>query len=218
MSYLPDPKGIISLFLSQPHYYLYHWLQTFQVSISACCLALFTTLVLLAISLRYGWIGYVFNGLAAITQSFPLQAIAPLLLIILGIGFGTKLLIAFLICFFPLYGSLSQSLRKIEDDHGLLICSTGAKFVDATLRVRLPALLPDFLASAKVAFTLSVLGAVVAEFVQPNSGLGYVILVSQSSFNLEAMYLCVFLLIIQGLSVFSIASYFEMRSRRARGI
>jgi NitT/TauT family transport system permease protein len=82
--------------------------------------------------------------------------------------------------------------------------------------IRLPIALPFIVASTKVGFTLAVLGAVVAEFMMPNEGLGREILMAHSQYNINVIYLCVFFLIIQGLAVYALISVFETRLRNAR--
>jgi NitT/TauT family transport system permease protein len=76
--------------------------------------------------------------------------------------------------------------------------------------------LPALISAAKVGFTLAVLGAVVAEFIHPDKGLGYLILVAQSSYNVEVIYVCVLLLIMQGIAVYGGLSVLENKIIRNR--
>ena len=92
-----------------------------------------------------------------------------------------------------------------------------SSFLKSIIHIRLPAALPAILSSAKIGFTLAVLGAVVAEFIQPDKGLGHVILVAQSSYNIEVIYICVLLLIVQGVAVYTGISLLEQRIISKRG-
>jgi NitT/TauT family transport system permease protein len=63
-----------------------------------------------------------------------------------------------------------------------------------------------------------VIGAVVAEFISPQGGIGEILLIAQSSFNIEAIYICLFILIVQGLSIYLVLSWLERRVASTRSI
>lgn len=151
------------------------------------------------------------SPVVALSQSFPLQAIAPLIIMVLGVGFLTKSVIAFLIAFFPLYNACVISLQTTPKPLLAKLSICRAPFTSGVFLVRLPASLPNILAATKVGFTLAVLGAVVAEFIQPDKGLGYLILIAQASYDVEVIFIAVGMLMIQGVTVFSILTFFEAR-------
>lgn len=206
---LPNLREMKTLFLEQFDYYMQNWWATFSVSIVGAVLALLLALILAIIALRIKAVDIIMMPIVALSQSFPLQAITPLIIIVFGVGFMTKSLVAFLIAFFPIYGACITAIKTTPNN---LLCFAKiyqAQFYKEVYFVRIPYALPAIISSAKVGFTLAVLGAVVAEFMQPDIGIGKVILLAQSQYQIEALYICVLLLIVQGLFVYISLSLLE---------
>ncbi len=111
-------------------------------------------------------------------KAVPIVAMAPLLVLWLGNGFVSKATMAAVICFFPIVVNLTRGLTGIPDEHLRLMQSLSASKWQVLTTIRLPNSLPYFFAALKIASTLSVVGAIVAEFSGANKGIGYVILVS----------------------------------------
>jgi len=118
--------------------------------------------------------------LIVIAQSVPKIAIAPVLLLVLGYGLVPKMVVAFLVAFFPVVIDTATGLAATPPELLDLSRSYRASAFKTFAKVRLPMALPFIFAGAKVAITLSVIGAVVGEFVGSDRGLGYVILSSTS--------------------------------------
>jgi NitT/TauT family transport system permease protein len=207
---------MVTLIKDHPGHFFANWWATFSVSITASLLAICASLVMSVLALRFKMMEILFAPIIAISQSFPLQAIAPLIIILLGTGFHTKTSIAFVIAFFPIYGAFLTSIKTTPSNilAHLAICHTS--FTRGVRYGRLPYALPALISAAKVGFTLAVLGAVVAEFIHPDKGLGYLILVAQSSYNVEVIYVCVLLLIMQGIAVYGGLSVLENKIIRNR--
>lgn len=213
---LPNPTIMWQRFTDNPWYFLENWWSTFSVSICASALSLLVAIALSVAGLRYPVVERALSPLVAISQSFPLQAIAPLLLIALGTGFHSKLVIALLIALLPIYEATASALRATPKAHVAHLRVLKARFLDGIILVRLPAALPAIVAATKVGFTLAVLGAVVAEFIQPDKGLGRVILAAQSQFDANIIYVCITLLALQGGCIYLTLTQFERRLTSAR--
>lgn len=206
---LPDLDKVRELLFSQYNLYLANWWATFSVSFLGSILALSCALIISVLAVKFRIVDVVMEPVVAISQSFPLQAIAPLIIIAFGITFSTKAFIAFLIAFFPIYGACVTAIRIIPKN---LLCFSriyNTNYIKEVYYVRIPYALPTIISSAKVGFTLAVLGAVVAEFMIPTNGLGRMILIAQSQFNIESLYICIMLLIFQGLLMFVSLSKIE---------
>lgn len=206
---VPDIERMASLILAQPGYFLMHWWSTFSVSIFASILSTIAALGLAVLGLRYTIVERVFSPIVAMSQSFPLQAIAPLILIAVGTGFHSKLLIAFLIALFPIYSATTNSLKSTPSVFRSYLKVTQASFIDGVMLVRLPIALPAIVGATKVGFTLAVLGAVVAEFIQPDSGIGRIIMLAHSQYDSDIIYISVLMLMAQGMTVFGILNLLE---------
>lgn len=208
---LPDPAKMLGLAIDHHEYFLGAWGETLRVSIYASLLAILVAILLASVAIRYTFFERLFSPLVAISQSFPLQAIAPLLIIALGRGDTSKVTVAFLIAFFPLFAATLSALKNTPEPLLALCKTTGASFTTAITHVYLPAAVPSLLAGAKVAFTLAVLGAVVAEFISPTGGIGRLLLRAQSDYNVEGIYICILMLVCQGVGVFLAIGNIESR-------
>src|ERR1700683_2937851 len=115
------------------------------------------------------------------SQAVPKVAIAPLFLVWFGFGMVPKVLIAFLIAFFPVVINTAVGLAAIEPEKILLARSMGFGAIDTFFKIRLPDALPAIFAGLKISITLAVVGAVVGEFVGGDAGLGYLLVGANGS-------------------------------------
>jgi len=142
-------------------------------------------------------------------QVVPKIAIAPLFLIWFGFGTMPKVMVAFLISFFPIVIDTAVGLRSISSEMIDLARSMGATKSQIFLRFRLPTSLPYLFSGLKVAATLAVVGAVVGEFVGADRGLGYLLLVSNSNLNTALTFATIVVLTAQGLFLFYVIEILE---------
>jgi NitT/TauT family transport system permease protein len=135
-------------------------------------------------------------------QVVPKVAVAPLFLVWFGVGVLPKVLVAFLISFFPIVIDAAVGLRSMSIEMRDLARSMGATRLQVFARFRLPTSLPYLFSGLKVAATLAVAGAVVGEFVGADKGLGYLLLVTNSNLETALMFATLFALTIIGLLFF----------------
>ena len=215
---LPSPERISYLLHNHYDHFLDNWWATFSVAATASLAALFFAVFISISAEKFRPINLLLKPIVAASQSFPLQAIAPMIIILLGVGFTTKTVIAFIIAFFPIYSACSTALQTTSKPLSSYLSICNGSFAKGMLYIKLPYALPAMISAAKVGFTLAVLGAVVAEFIQPDIGIGCLLLLAQSTFDVEVIYICLFLLIFQGLSIYGALSYFENKLIYQRGI
>lgn len=146
--------------------------------------------------------------LAAI-QSIPKTAIAPLLLVWLGTGEMPKIIVAFLIAFFPIVVNTATGMMLVEEEMLHLAGSLSASRAQVFWHIRLPNALPYTFSACKVAVTLAVVGAVIGEFVGADSGLGYLILIASSQLKTDLAFVAIFLLAALGMILFWLVSVIE---------
>src|SRR3979490_1458310 len=120
-------------------------------------------------------------------QVVPKVAIAPLFLVWFGVGALPKILVAFLISFFPIVSDAAVGLRSMSAERTDLARSMGASRIQIFTQFRLPPSLPYRSSGRKVAATLAIAGAVVGEFVGADKGLGYLLLVTNSNMDTAPM-------------------------------
>ena len=114
-------------------------------------------------------------------QSLPKVAIAPLILIWFGFGPTSKIVIASLLTFFPLLINTYVGLSLVDRDYLLLMRSLRANRLHMLLKVKLKAALPMIFAGLDMSTVYAILGAIVAEFVGSEAGLGVMIIQAQTS-------------------------------------
>lgn len=126
--------------------------------------------------------------LLAFVQAVPKVTVAPLFVIWVGYGLSSKVLMVFLITFFPIVVNLTAGLVLVEPDLLRLVRSYRATRWQTFVKIRLPYALPYFLAGMRIAVALAVVGAVVAEFVGADRGLGYLILLSNAELRTPLLF------------------------------
>lgn len=143
-------------------------------------------------------------GLIVSSQTIPKVALAPLVVVWVGYGLASKVFVAFLVAFFPIVINTVVGMRSIEREMIYLAQSLGAKPLQVFLKFRLPKALPVIFGGLRVGVTLSVVGAVVGEFIAANRGLGYLQLVANGNLDTVLLFSTVVLLSLLGLVLFGI--------------
>ena len=147
--------------------------------------------------------------LVVASQAIPKVAIAPILVIWLGFGLFPKIVISFLIGFFPVLVSTIAGLKSVETEMIDLVRSMGASTTKIIFRVRLPSALPQIFSGLKVAIALSVVGAIVGEFVGADRGLGYLLLTATGALDGSLVWAALLVLIGLGILLFQIVATVE---------
>ena len=149
---------------------------TAAASLTGLGIGLILACVFAVLFVRFRWLELALYPYAVILQTLPVIAIAPLLVIWLGYGLGVSCATAALVCFFPLLTSLHLGLNSTPSDGVALFRLQNASFRDTLLKLRMPYALPYLFTGLRSGVGLSVIGAVVGEFVGSNgspSSLGY---------------------------------------------
>jgi NitT/TauT family transport system permease protein len=154
-------------------------------------------------------VGNAIYPLLVLTQSVPKVALAPLLVVILGANELPRVVVTFLVAFFPLVISISTGLLAVPPELLELGRACKASWRQELLRIRLPYAVPFIFSGFKVAITLCVVGAVVAEFVNADRGLGYLIVTSTAFFKVPLAFGAVILLSLMGIVLFQLIVMLE---------
>lgn len=145
------------------------------------------------------------------SQAVPLVAIAPLLIIWFGPGIFSKVLICSLIVFFPVLINTIVGLRAVPENLRDLMRSLRASRTEVLRLLEVPAALPVFLGGLRVGATLSVIGAVVGEFVGSDRGLGFLINVGRGQYDTALVFAAIFTLILMALLLYGAVILAERR-------
>jgi len=137
-----------------------------------------------------------------ITQAIPKVALAPLLVIMLGANELPRVVVTFLVAFFPLVIAIATGLLSVPGELIELGRSYRISLWQELYRIRLPYAVPMIFSGLKVAITLSVVGAVVGEFVNADKGLGFLIVSASAFFQVPVAFGALLLLSLMGVVLF----------------
>lgn len=138
------------------------------------------------------------------TQSIPKVALAPILVVLLGTNELPRIVITVLVAFFPLVISVATGLLSVPPELIELSRACRASKLSELLRIRLPYAIPFIFAGLKVAISLAVVGAVVAEFVNADAGLGFLIQTSTAFFKVPVAFGALIILSVMGVVLFQL--------------
>ncbi|MEQ8438541.1 MAG: ABC transporter permease [Ilumatobacter fluminis] len=143
------------------------------------------------------------------SQTLPIIAIAPLMIIWFGFGLLPKIIVVVLVTFFPITVSLSDGFRSAEAEAMDLLGSMGASKWKVFRYVRLPSALPSFFSGLRIGITYAVVGAVFAEYVGAKKGLGIFMLLQKNSFRTDLVLAAVFVTALVSVTLFSLVSILQ---------
>ncbi|MEN6410298.1 MAG: ABC transporter permease [Anaerolineaceae bacterium] len=145
------------------------------------------------------------------SQAIPVVAIAPLLVIWFGPGMFSKVLVCALTVFFPVLVNTVVGVRSVPDHLRDLMQSLEATQGQVLRHLEIPAALPVFLGGLRIGATLSVIGAVVGEFVGSDRGLGFLINVGRGQYDTALVFVAIFTLVVMALALYSAVVLIETR-------
>ncbi len=142
-------------------------------------------------------------------QAIPKVALAPILVAWFGFSIIPTLMVAFLVCFFPIIVNSVIGLKSISREMLYLARSLGASGMQQFWKFRVPQALPNIFAGLKVGITLSVVGAVVGEYVAANKGLGYYQVVAGGNLDTPMVFAILIILSLMGIVLFNVVNLIE---------
>ena len=144
-------------------------------------------------------------------NSIPKVAIVPILIIWFGVGLIPPILTAFILSFFPIVVNVAVGLATIEPELKDVLRALGASERDVLVKVGIPRSLPFFFASLKIAITLAFVGAVIAETVAGNEGIGHVMLVASANFDTPLMFAGLIVIAVMAIGMYAIFAVTDQR-------
>ncbi|RMD51841.1 MAG: ABC transporter permease [Candidatus Thermofonsia bacterium] len=149
------------------------------------------------------------------SQAIPVIAIAPLLTIWVTSTYWSRVLVAVIVVFFPILVNIIAGLRAVPPEMYELMVSLRATRWQIFQKLEIPAALPIVLAGLKVGATLSVIGALVGEFVQPKTaGLGFMLITARFQFKTDLVFVVLFTLAAMALVMYAMVALLERRVLR----
>jgi putative hydroxymethylpyrimidine transport system permease protein len=140
-----------------------------------------------------------------VSQALPVFALAPILVLWLGYGTGSKVAMATLIIYFPVTAAFFDGLRRTELGYLDMARTMGASRWAILRQIRIPAALPSFASGLRVATAVAPIGAIVGEWVGSSGGLGYLMLHANGRMQIDVMFASLFVL-----AVIAVVLYFAV--------
>jgi ABC-type nitrate/sulfonate/bicarbonate transport system permease component len=147
--------------------------------------------------------------LLVLSQTVPVVAIAPLLVIWFGYGLLPKVIVVGLVCFFPIVVNAADGLHSADPEQIALLRTMGASRVDIFRKVRLPGALPAIFTGIKVGITYSVVGAIMGEWVGASRGIGVFMLRATNSFRTDWVFVSIAVTAALSLLLFGLVTLVE---------
>ncbi|WP_424139960.1 ABC transporter permease [Roseomonas chloroacetimidivorans] len=184
---------------------------------------LMTTLIGFALAIVFGLLlgvaigssTLVYHGLYPLLIAFnsvPKVAVVPILVIWFGIGTIPAVITAFLISFFPIVVNVATGIATVEPELRDVLRALGARPSDIIRKVGLPRAMPYFFASLKIAITVAFVGSIMAETVAANKGIGHLMMLASSRFDVPLVFAGLIITGIMGVLMYVIAVAIENRT------
>lgn len=207
--FLPPPTAIVTALVDSRRLMLHHtWVTLEELLLGFAISVLLGIAFALAIA-SSRIVERAFYPFVVASQAIPIIALAPILLIWFGYGLTPKVIVVVLICFFPVVVNTVDGLRSVDPELVDLLRSMGANEWTIYRVVRIPSSLPYVFSGTRIAAAVSVVGALIGEWVGASAGLGYLMTRSAAQFLTARVFAAVLISAVIGLAMFVIVSLLE---------
>jgi ABC-type nitrate/sulfonate/bicarbonate transport system permease component len=206
---LPTPIAVVQALINNWGIIYDNTVQTLLETVLGMIAATLLGLLLAILLDASGWMRRAIYPLLVTSQTIPIIALAPLLLIWFGYDIGPKVLVVALYCFFPIAVACADGLAGAEPELIKLLHSMRASRWQILWLVRLPGAMPSFFSGLRIAATYSVTGAIFGEFVGAEKGLGIYMKLEANSFATVQVFAAILVTAVLSLLLFGLVSLVE---------
>lgn len=209
---LPLPGDVFHKIVSEFPFLMWHtWITTYE-TVGGFVLSIVLGIALAIAIVSSRAVDRALMPWLILSQTFPKVALAPLIIVWFGLGIAPKLIVTFLVAFFPVVISTVVGLRSIEGEMLELAYSMHATRMQVFWQFRLPIALPNIFAGLKVSVAFAVVGAVIAEWVSSNQGLGYLLIRANANLDTTLLFAVLVMLMIIGVVLYYAVALVERLS------
>ena len=208
---LPPPSQILTVAVVQVPLLLPHAATTAMEVLAGILLSLMVAVPLAMIMFAHPAVENAIAPFLVASQAVPVFAIAPLLVIWLGYGIASKVLMAAVIIFFPITVSLLEGFKSCDAEFRILFQLMGAGFWKTMRLLYWPWALPHFFAGLKVGVSVATIGAVIGEWVGAQQGLGYLMIQANARLKVDLVFAAILWLSVMGLSLWIFVGFLERK-------
>jgi putative hydroxymethylpyrimidine transport system permease protein len=208
---LPAPSAIARVLVERWDVFLRHTTVTVLETLAGAALGIALGLALAFAMFLRAWLEQALYPLLIASQNVPVFAIAPLLVVWFGYGFGSKVAMAAITVFFPMTVAALDGLKRTDPDWLRLFHTMGATPRQVFWRLRLPAALPALFSGLKIAAIYASVGAVLGEWAGAGAGLGYLMLSANAQLRVAEVFGAIVCLTPIGLVLLGAVTWLERR-------
>lgn len=203
---MPPPSRIWRAFVDTAHLLPSHIGTTLAETAVGVLVGVSSGVVLAVVVSSWPLARRVLQPLLVVSQTVPVQVLAPLLVLRFGFGLTPKIVVVALVVFFPVAVSTASGLQHVDVELVELVRSFGAGRAVLLRMVMVPAALPGLFAGLRISLTYAVAGAVIGETIGATSGLGLYLARSQRAFRYDQLFVGVFVIALLSIALFSLVS------------
>lgn len=207
--FLPSPTAIVAALVQNWPIIYDNTVQTLLETVLGILLATLFGLAMALLLDVSSWMRRTVYPLLVTSQTIPMIALAPLLLIWIGYDIRSKLIVVIIYCFFPIAVAVADGLASVEPELINLLRSMRATRWQILWMVRLPAAMPSFFSGLRIAATYSVVGAIFGEYVGAEKGLGIYMQRATNSFATAQVFAAIVVTAVLSLLLFGLVSLIE---------
>jgi NitT/TauT family transport system permease protein len=209
---VPAPSHILEVIGEKNSVMLLHTLATLEETVLGFAFALLVGILFAIGIIHFPILRDTLYPTLIMFNSFPKIAIAPLFVVWIGVGIESKIANAFLVALFPIVINMIMGLTDMDPELLELVRAMSRSRWILFWKIRLPHSLPYLFAGCKIAISFAVIGAIVGEFISGRSGLGYLVLTANSTFNTPIAFTALVYLVLMSLALYGIVILAERLS------
>lgn len=199
---LPKPHAIFIEIWKSKALIIDHSIQTIYETLLGLGLSIIAAIITATLIDVSEWVRRAIYPLLVISQTIPIIAVAPLLIMWFGYGILPKVLVVALVCYFPITINLADGYRLVEREMIRVLTSMNATSFQIFKMVKVPATLPYFFTGLRIGGTYSVMGAVIGEMLGASKGLGILLTRSTQSFLAVRVFATIFIITLLSLAIY----------------
>jgi NitT/TauT family transport system permease protein len=200
----PGPIAVARAFAANFGLLMTNLVPTAQAAIGGFVIGTLAAVMLATIFVHWQLIRKIYLPVAVLFNTIPVIALAPIVILIFGLGLGSKVVVSAIVCFFPALINMIRGFQAVSASELELMRTMSASRREVFLRLRLPRSAPFLFAALRISATACVIGAIVSEWIGAERGLGVLIIQTTFDYRTELLYAAICASSLLALAMFSI--------------
>jgi ABC-type nitrate/sulfonate/bicarbonate transport system permease component len=215
---LPSPIMVVNALVNSFSELMWHLKITLTEAFIGFFVSVFLAVLIAIVMNNYSIVYKILYPILVITQTIPMVAIGPLLVLWMGYGIAPKITLIIIICFFPLTVGLLNGFKTVDKDAVNLLKVMGCTKTQLYRHILIPSSMTVFMPTLKIAASYSIMGAVVAEWLGGDAGLGVYMTRVRKSFAFDKMFAVILIIMITSLLIIWLVTLLEKKILKWKNI